>query len=117
MVFCRFCPLILYTHHTASEPESSFIVCELQVFSCFSFTIEVWIKQSDGSAMGKEPILCTYNSSICLYLENNIVAAQVGDVVATGSSLLPEKTWHHLTLRYEFESRICWFINAEQTLY
>ena len=63
------------------------------------------MKINDSSISGKQPIVCTLQSSVCVYLEDGIVHGQVGTAVARGVTVLSPDHWHHVTLRYEYESK------------
>ncbi|XP_072046269.1 uncharacterized protein [Amphiura filiformis] len=83
-----------------------------------SFTLEGWIYPPDTIPSGKMPILCTLESTLCLYVEDSYVRGALGGSLVNSSSVVAETTWTHLALRLDAQNEeLSLFVNGtlEQT--
>lgn len=65
-----------------------------------SFTLSAWLKLSAGFPSSNMPILCSLDSTLCMYLLNGKLNGKLGLVNVQGATTLSVDTWHHVNLRF-----------------
>ncbi|KAJ8299288.1 hypothetical protein KUTeg_023348 [Tegillarca granosa] len=71
-----------------------------------SFTIEMWIYLPTSYAMSKLPLVCTNDSTLCVYIENGNLRCQVGSTIVNGSTTITAQTWTHVLARYNAQEGV-----------
>ncbi|XP_077978069.1 uncharacterized protein LOC144433608 [Glandiceps talaboti] len=78
-----------------------------------SFTVETWIYLPDSYPDTQIPIICSQDSTFCLYIETGLLYGQVGDNLVNGTSVIQSNTWNHATMRYDAQNhQLDLFING-----
>ena len=72
----------------------------------YSFTFEVWLSLDSGYTTGPYPIICSEESTVCLWVESGVVNGRYGDSSVTGSTSLTGGQWHNIIFRHSIEGRI-----------
>ena len=73
----------------------------------FSYTIEIWVSLPVGyDTSQKQPLLCTVDSSFCMYLEDGTLHGKMGQHVVNGTTVIPEEDWTLMVMRYDAEGEI-----------
>ena len=66
--------------------------------------------------MPTQPLLCTSNPSLCIYIQDGILLGLYGDAIVGNMTLLPTGSWTHVGLRYEAQCKfflgLCCVINS-----
>ncbi|KAJ8298967.1 hypothetical protein KUTeg_023027 [Tegillarca granosa] len=71
-----------------------------------SFTIEMWINLPTNYTMSKQPLVCTNDSTLCVYIENGNLRCKVGSTLVKGSTTLTAQTWTHVLARYNAQEAV-----------
>ncbi|CAH1786413.1 unnamed protein product [Owenia fusiformis] len=71
-----------------------------------SFTFETWLMLPDSYSSTKQPIICTDNSVLCVYIENGLLKGQYGTTIIEGATTIQAEYWHHVTMRYDAQNYI-----------
>ncbi|XP_033638385.1 uncharacterized protein LOC117299078, partial [Asterias rubens] len=69
-----------------------------------SFTLEAWVYLPSGYPSTSMPVLCTLDTTLCMYIENGNLIAKVGSQVAVSSSTVTNSTWKHLAVRFDAQN-------------
>ncbi|WAR01795.1 TSP3-like protein [Mya arenaria] len=69
-----------------------------------SFTVEAWLKLDAGYTSGPYPVLCTSNSTLCLWIENGYVYGQYGDYSVQSAATLNAETWYNVMFRHSISN-------------
>lgn len=78
-----------------------------------SFTIDVWVYLASGYQLTYQPILCSNDSTLCFFVEDDILRTQVGSVILNGTTTLPVANWTHLLTRYNAqEGTLTMYVNG-----
>ncbi|CAH1799045.1 unnamed protein product [Owenia fusiformis] len=64
-----------------------------------SFTWEAWIKQN--GQVGRHPILCTVDTTLCVFVEDGYIRAKVGAITVRSQPQIVVGQWTHFTMRYD----------------
>ena len=72
-------------------------------FSVFSFTWEMWVYMPTGYTTDFIPLICNYDSTLCMYLQGHTLHATVGEFTASGTTTIPALSWTHVAVRFDAE--------------
>ena len=68
-------------------------------FSANSFTLETWLSLDSGFTAGPYPILCTFNKTVCLSVEEATIVGYYGDVKVSGGTVIGDQ-WYNIIFRH-----------------
>jgi len=78
-----------------------------------SFTLSAWLKLSSGYPTTNMPVICSLDSTLCLYLLNGRLHGKLGLKAVEGATVLSVDTWHHVNLRFDAQNHLLEiFLNA-----
>nr|AXL14330.1 mega-thrombospondin [Nematostella vectensis] len=78
-----------------------------------SFTISSWVKMASNYPLSSQPIVCSLDSTLCLYLENRRIHGNLGSVKVEGAEVVEPDEWHHLAFRYDAQRhKLDLFVNG-----
>ena len=80
---------------------------KLSSLCVFSFTLEAWVKLEAGHTITKMPVICTWDGTMCMYIEDDVLVGEVGDTKAVGVTTILDDTWTQLIMRYNAEGVYC----------
>eukprot|EP00794_Sanderia_malayensis_P016720 gene16720-18414_t len=78
-----------------------------------SFTTSSWIRLATGYPMTTLPIICTLDSTLCIYIVSGQLRGRLGNQIVSSSSTLQADIWHHVNLRFDAQRHsLELFLNA-----
>ncbi|CAH3017812.1 unnamed protein product [Porites evermanni] len=69
-----------------------------------SFTISAWVWMAADYPNAVMPIVCSLDTTLCLYLKDRQIHGNLGSSVAVGSEIIEPAEWHHLVYRYDAQT-------------
>ena len=55
--------------------------------------------------MGPYPIICSNESTICLWVENGAVYGRYGDSMVSGTAVVAAEQWYNIIFRHSIEGK------------
>ncbi|XP_068721591.1 uncharacterized protein [Montipora capricornis] len=78
-----------------------------------SFTISLWVQMAADYPLTIMPIVCSNDETLCLYIHNRRIYANLGKSTVTGGETIEPEEWHHLVFRFDAQRhKINVFVNG-----
>ena len=75
--------------------------------------MEAWVYLEAGHPSTKMPIICNWDGTMCMYIENGVLVGQLGGSKAVGVTPITDNTWTQLIMRYNAEGSYEEFVQNE----
>ncbi|XP_064635829.1 uncharacterized protein LOC135493010 [Lineus longissimus] len=75
-----------------------------------SFTLEAWVRMPSPYNTTRQPILCSANESLCLFVKDGMFQCKYGSGIYTSNTSIPARAWTVVTMHYEYA---CKYITLE----